>query len=74
MSPSQLLLLKFIGKMLLGLLALQLGMALTAYIYVFARPSIGHWLAFGIGAVFLVGWFTAVIVWMGRQYNEWYNL
>jgi hypothetical protein len=63
----------FIAKMLLGLLALQLGMALTAYIYIFARPSLGHGLAFGISVVFLIGWFAGVAAWMGRQYNDWYN-
>ena len=73
MNPSQLFVLKFAAKMLLGLLALQMGMALTAYIYIFARPSLGHWPAFGIGAVFLVVWFGTVTVWMGRQYSEWYN-
>jgi hypothetical protein len=72
-SASQQLLLKFIAKAVLGLLALQLGMALTAYFYIFAAPFIGHWQAFGIGAVNLIGWFAVVITWMGRQWNDWYS-
>ena len=73
MRPSQLLAVKFAAKMLVGLLALQLGMALTAYIYVFLRPNFGHWPAFAVGAVFLVTWFAVVTKRMGRLYNEWYN-
>ncbi len=73
MKPSQLLLFKFILKGIVGLLALQLGMALTACIYMFAAPKFGHLFAFGIGAVFIIGWFGVVLTWMGRQWNEWYN-
>jgi hypothetical protein len=72
-TERQQLLLKLIAKCLFALIALQLGMALTAYIYIFVRPSIGHWPAFGIAAAFGIGWFAAVIAWMGRQWNEWYS-
>ena len=48
-------------------------MALTAYFYIFAAPFIGHWQAFGIGAVILIGWFAVVITSMGRQWNDWYS-
>jgi hypothetical protein len=72
-SSEQQLLLKLIAKSALSILALQLGTALTAYIYVFVAPSLGHWPAAGIGVVFVIGWFAAVIIWMGRQWNEWYS-
>jgi hypothetical protein len=73
MTPSQQLLLKFVAKMLFGLLALQVGMALCAYGYIVFAPNLDQGFAFGIAAVFLIGWFAAVITWMGRQWNEWYS-
>jgi hypothetical protein len=73
MSPSQQRVFKLIAKSLLGLLSLQLGMALTAYIYVFVAPELGHRLTVAIGIAFLVGWFAVVIRWMGRQWDEWYD-
>jgi hypothetical protein len=48
-------------------------MAVAVYIYMFARPNLGHWPAFGIAAAFCIAWFVAVITWMGRQWNEWYS-
>jgi hypothetical protein len=72
-TSDQHLLLKLIIKGIAGLLALQLGGALVALTYMFLRPYIGHNAAFGIAAVLLIGWFAAVITWMGRQWNEWYN-
>jgi hypothetical protein len=48
-------------------------MALTAYVYMLVEPHIGHSTAFAIAAVFGIGWFVAVITWMGRQWNEWYS-
>jgi len=57
----------------MGLVALKVGILLAYLGFRFIGQPADHKVAFWLVVAFLVAWLIAVIIWMNRTCNEWYN-
>ena len=64
---------EIIIKSIIGLVAIKVGILVAYLCFRFIGDPSGHRVIFWIVAAVLVAWIIGVFVWMGRQYNQWYN-